>query len=131
MKKNIVILIGVSVLLNGCATLEKTTLLGTGIGIAAGTGFGLAASNDATGALAGAAIGGLVIGGMAYLSGKAKEDKDRDLKDLMHSKDKGQDLPFIKSPQAKCVRLDERIEGSVYLGPQLKCTIENQAVWTR
>ena len=131
MEKKVVILIGIAALLNGCASLERTTLLGAGVGAATGTGIGLAASNNATGALTGAAVGAVLGSAFFYLGGKDKEEKTMSLKAMLKSKDKPQDLPYIKAPSARCVRLEEKIDGTIYYGPQLKCTIENQANWAR
>jgi len=52
---------GVLILLtSGCATLERSTLLGASIGAAGGTGIGLGVEQSVGSALIGTAIGGFV-----------------------------------------------------------------------
>lgn len=117
-------------LLQGCATMEKSALLGAGIGGSFGTGVGLAAGQDAGAALIGLGIGALVGTGMGLLSHQEKENKEAVLKALRGKrKEVVQEPPMLKPAEASCYKVDEKIEGEDYFGPQLRCKIEKNAVW--
>jgi membrane associated rhomboid family serine protease len=122
------------VLLTNCSSLGKSLLLGTGIGAGAGAGIGLAASHNGQGAAIGGAVGAVLGGAMSFLIHDNEQRKKFKLKKDEFRKWTDQpdnDLPTINAPEASCIKLDERIDGNTYFGPQLKCTIEKSAVWSR
>lgn len=118
-------------LLNGCASMEKSALLGAGIGGSMGTGIGLAAGQgDAGSALIGLGIGALVGAGLGLAAHEDKENKDAVLKALRGKrKEVIQEPPMLKAAEASCYKVDEKVEGEEYFGPQLRCRIEKNAVW--
>ena len=131
-------LIGIVILMGGCASIERSTLLGAGIGAAVGTGFGLAVHPNAPSALLGGGIGAAFGAGMGYVGGKDREEKEQKEKLKfsagLKEKSKGEkekDIPFIKAPEAHCATIEEHIDGDTYYGPQLKCTITKGASWAR
>ncbi len=129
-RKIITTLIAVTAL-TGCASMDKSIFLGAGIGTAAGTGIGLAAQQSPGSALIGAGIGAVLGGALGFLSHKDKERRDALLAFSKGKKDTRRDLPSLRAPEASCVQKDERIEGNLYYGPQIICTIEKPAIWTR
>lgn len=116
--------------LNGCASMDKSLLLGAGMGGSVGAGVGIMAGRNPTGALIGAGVGVIVGAGLGYLGHKDKEDKDAVLKALQGKrKEIVQEPPMLKAPEANCYKVDEKITGEEYFGPQLRCRIERPAVW--
>ena len=128
MNTNKYITIGaVAFALSGCATLERTTMLGVGFGAATGTAIGLAAEKSAGSALIGAAIGS-VIGGTAFYLGGLDRQKKKDPAD-----DKQADVPpMILAPEVTCYEVGSKIEnGSKWISPHKICEIKKQSVWSR
>lgn len=123
MKNNIAVLC-IALSLSGCASVGESVLFGAGVGAAAGTGTGLIVQKSAGSALIGAGIGGVIGGALGYLFRK----KDHT---AAASAISDKDLPYIKKPEANCTRLDSKIEGPIWYGPQIKCTIDNPAVWSK
>jgi hypothetical protein len=122
------------VCLTHCASLGQSLLLGAGIGAGAGAGVGLAASHNGQGAAIGGAVGAVVGGAISFLVHDSEERKKFKLKkdDFRKWTDQSDnELPTIKAPEASCLKLEERIDGNTYFGPQLKCTIDKSAVWSR
>jgi hypothetical protein len=111
--------------------MEKSMLLGAGVGGAAGTGIGLGVEQSPGSALIGLGIGAVVGGAIGFLGHKDKQRRDALLALSRNKKDVKQDIPSLRAPEASCVKKDEYIDGNTYYGPQLICTIEKQAVWTR
>ena len=111
--------------------MDKSILLGAGVGAAGGTGLGLAVQRSPGSALIGAGIGAVIGGALGFLSHKDKERRDALLTLPKGKKESRRDLPSLRAPEASCVQKDERIEGNLYYGPQIICTIEKPAIWTR
>lgn len=117
-------------LLNSCATLERSTFLGAGIGAAAGTGVGLGVQPNASSALIGAGVGALIGAGIGLLSYEDKQNKEAVIKALRgNRKEVIQEPPMLRPAQANCYKTNEKIVGEEYFGPQLRCRIERPAVW--
>lgn len=117
-------------ILNGCATMKDSALLGAAIMGSVGTGIGIAAGQNAGSALIGTGLGAVVGAGFGYLAHKDKEDKEAVLKALQGKRREIiQEPPMLKAAQASCYKVDEKISGEEYLGPQLRCRIERPAVW--
>lgn len=117
-------------LLNGCATMGESTLLGAGIGGSLGTGVGLAAQQSPGSALIGLGIGAAIGAGLGYLTHKDNERKQSVLKAMQGKKKEfPAEPPVLNAPHASCYKQDEKIVGEEYFGPQLRCRIEKNAVW--
>ena len=114
MNTNKYITIGaVALALSGCATLERTTMLGVGFGAATGTAIGLAVEKSAGSALIGAAIGTVVGGTAFYLAGLDRQKK----KDPVDDK-KAEAPPMILAPEVTCYEVGAKIEnGSKWISP--------------
>jgi hypothetical protein len=123
MKKSTIAVLCMALSLSGCATVGQSVLLGVGTGAAAGTGAGLIVQKSPGSALIGAGIGAVVGGALGYLFHKKSDPSGPTLKDS--------EVPFIKKPEANCIRLKSRVEGPLWFGPQLKCTIDKPAVWSK
>lgn len=130
-RMGIIIAIAGTLFLAACASIEKSALLGAGIGASMGTGIGIGAEPSAGSALIGLGIGAVVGGAMGYLGHKDKENKELLLKTLGKRREPPGELPMLKAPQATCYRSGEKIVGEEYWGPQIRCRIEKQAVWSR
>ncbi len=110
MNKQIIEILMISIALSGCASIEKSTLLGAGTFGAIGTGVGAAAGKSVGGALLGLGIGALFGGTMGYLTHKDMEQKERMKQPL--SKNDGADqtpwLPHPKFAESGCPRNKSR-----------------------
>lgn len=125
------IIIGTALLLSNCASMDKSLLLGAGTGSAVGGGMGYGIGQNATGTLIGLGVGAVLGGTLGYLSHKEKEDKMELLKMTTRKKDLNKNLPSLRAPEASCTRVDEKIEGSQFIGAHILCTIEKPAVWSK
>ena len=75
LKQLTVVALLMSLILSGCATSEKSILLGSSIGLGIGAGVGYNAGNE-NGAAVGAAIGALAGGLLGYAGYKEKKKKE-------------------------------------------------------
>lgn len=116
---------------SGCASMEKSILLGASSLGAIGVGVGSAAGQNVGSALLGLGIGAVVGGTMGYLSYSEDEKKRELLKASNKGKDFGKNLPLLKAPEASCTRVGERIEADRFIGAHILCTIEKPAVWSK
>lgn len=119
--------------ISGCATMKDSILFGAGVGAAGGLGIGSAVEPSVGSALIGTAVGGIIGSALGYLAHKPKSNE------LPNSKDEAaravkpllkNELPSLLTPEASCTEVEERVEGSNYFGPQIRCTIEKNAVWS-
>jgi hypothetical protein len=119
--------------LSGCSTIGKTTLLGAGIGGAAGAGLGLAAQQSAGSALIGGAIGSVVGAGISFLIHKDKEKRDRLLLATPLKKDTDDKTPLLTRPEVRRIWVDEKIDdnGRVYEEGHFKYIIDRNSVWSK
>lgn len=125
-----------AVALTSCASMHESILFGAGAGAAAGTGVGTIVEQSVGSALIGAAIGGILGGAAGYLAhDKENEASASDNSDPMaRARVKpllNNELPSLLTPEASCTELEERVEGDKYFGPQIMCTIEKPAVWSK
>lgn len=124
----IIHLINVSILMTllSCSSMEKSILLGGGIGAATGSAIGAQHSSPNTGA----AIGALAGAGLGYLIFKNKQNSKQS---TMSSADKIEfdetDAPFLKSPKIRKYWQDDRIEGKKFIKGHWVYEIEEQPVW--
>lgn len=130
-KKTLIVLLTAPLFLFGCASIERSTLLGAGIVGALGTGIGLAVNNSASSALLGGGIGITVGAGLGYLGHKDKEERLTLLKAAGKKNSPKDDYPTLRPPEASCSRVGEKIEGNRYIGPHIMCDIERPAVWSK
>lgn len=109
-----------------CASMEKSILLGGGIGAATGSAIGSQHSSSSTGA----AIGALAGAGLGYLIFKNKQNSKQS---AMSSSEKIEldenDAPFLKSPKIRKYWQDDRIEGKKFIKGHWVYEIEEQPVW--
>lgn len=120
--------------LSGCATMKDSILFGAGVGAAGGLGVGSAVEPSVGSALIGTAVGGIIGAAVGYLGHRGKNAAPAaDGKEGLRSPVKPllkNELPSLLTPEASCTEVEERIEGSIYFGPQMRCTIEKPAVWS-
>jgi len=121
----------VALLVVGCATMEKSILLGAATVGATGTAIGLAAGQNTGSAVLGLGVGALLGGTMGLLAHKDREEKEALLKLGRKGKDLAKDLPTLLAAKASCTKVGESIQGTRYVGPHLVCEIEKPAVWSR
>lgn len=131
-RKTIVTLMVIAI--TGCASMKDSVLFGAGVGAAAGTGIGSAVEPSLGSALIGTMVGGVIGGAFGYLGHKENQSRKSakhddpvraSVKPLLKN-----ELPSLLTPEASCTEIEERVEGSIYLGPQIRCTIEKPAVWS-
>ena len=119
-------------LMSGCATSEDSTLLGAGVGMIIGGGFGAAAGQaddnqvraGAVGAVTGAAIGGL----MGFL-----QHRD-DVSKLAAAKKFGGDgdaLPSLSKPIVRKVWIPDRVEGDKFERGHFIYQIDRNSGWNQ
>ena len=124
----------VTLLTGGCATVGESTLLGAGMGAAAGTGIGLASQRSAGSALIGAGIGAALGAGLFYLGHHSEKNKQALLKASFKSKNGKKDpIPPVTMPDVVCYEIDAKIEdsGTKWISPHQICQIKKQSVWSR
>lgn len=124
-----VLAIGALLIVTSCATVEKSTLFGAGVGASSGAGVGVLVERSAGSMAIGAAVGGALGGALAYLL-HDRSEKEAHSKAVNGGIPIGE-LPALRPAEAACIRTGERIEEGRYLGPRLECTIQKPAVWTR
>ncbi len=116
-------------LMSGCASIERSTLLGATTFGAVGTGIGLAAEKSAGSALIGLGIGALVGGVMGFAAHKEQEAKRGQLMNPVITKDFKDKVPAISTPEVRRVWVPEKIEGNKYIEGHFIYVIDRQAVW--
>ena len=131
MDKRITTIGGVLILIStGCASIERSTLLGVSVGAAGGTGIGLAVEQSPGSALIGTAIGAFVGGVFGYLGHKEQDRRDMLVKVGARRVPLTQETPKIREPEANCITIEERIEANRYIGAHIMCTIERPATFS-
>lgn len=127
--KRIGIMILIVSLVSGCATLEKSALLGAGIGVTAGTGVGLIADQGASSVLIGAGIGILAGAGFGLLGFVDKQDRDAGPKLQSKEKTKTDRSPALTSPEVRRIWVPEKSEGGRLEEGHYLWIIEKPSVW--
>ena len=134
-KKCLFVGLGALLLVNsGCSTIGQTTLLGAGVGAAAGTGIGLAAQRSPGSALIGAGIGAVLGGAFFFLGAKDQAKKDAFLKASLQGKNNKEDqVPMLTMPDVVCHQVEGKLEdsGTKWIGPHQSCEIKKQSVFSR
>ena len=118
-----------SLILSGCATAQKSTLLGSGIGLSIGSTVGLLASQGQSpqqrtqGALIGAAAFGIIGGLIGYQSYKDQQKKDQakqmelnsaNLEMFGDAANKG-NRPTLRPAQVRVQYVEDQIKDGVFV----------------
>ena len=117
--------------LSGCASMEKSALLGAAAGGALGTGIGLAAEKSAGSALIGLGIGAIVGSVMGIGAHSEQENKRAQWLNPAASKDFKDKVPGMSTPEVRRVWVPEKIEGNKYIEGHYIYVIDRGAVWNR
>jgi len=116
--------------LSGCATMEKSVLLGAGTMGAIGTGVGAGAGNSVGSALLGLGIGAIFGGAMGFMGHKEQEEKARQAKSGSKKTDDTK-VPSLTSPEVRRVWVPEKIDGGKFIEGHYMYVIERNSVWSR
>lgn len=111
-----------------CTSMDKSILLGTGIGGATGSAIGNnhgdgSARKRMNGALIGAAIGGLI----GFLAHKGKNQKKTDDK----TKKDEELVPLLTRPKIKRIWVKDEIKGKRFVKGHWEYVIEENSEWSR
>ncbi|PWU15001.1 MAG: hypothetical protein C5B49_12365 [Bdellovibrio sp.] len=120
--------ISLLLLLNGCATTTKSTLLGAAIGGAAGGMVGQAESRNSQGTAIGLAIGAGVGGLIGYLAHKGKGSKEATPATPFSD---GDLLPSLTKPKIRSIVVPDTIEGNKYIKSHRVFILEDAGSWSR
>ena len=134
-------------LLSGCATTGKATLLGAGVGLAAGTGAGLMSYGGRNGqftarnVIVGGALGGLLGAGVGYIAHELVEKSEKD------AFDKGKEAggksiigqgvsaafgkPVLIPAKVESRFVDDSVRGSIFVPAHVEYIIVEPARWSR
>ncbi len=116
-------------MVSGCASIERSTLLGAVTVGALGTGIGLAAEKSAGSALIGLGIGALVGGAMGFAAHKEQEAKRGQVVNPLITKEFKDNVPPISTPEVRRVWIPAKVEGNKYIEGHFIFVIDRQAVW--
>ena len=115
----------ISVSLIGCSSMEKSVLLGTGVGGATGAVIG---NNHGKGSskkrLQGAAIGAALGGLFGFLAHKGKKKKTT-------KKGNEEVPPLLTRPKVKRIWVKDQIKGNRYVKGHWEYIIEENSKWNR
>ena len=143
LKRIVVLFISLALLLSGCATTEKSTLLGAAIGSTAGLGLGALVSNHerpaerTQGALIGLGLGGLIGALIGYETHKDQSKKDQaqsfdvnsarlDMFGSATDKDK---RPRLQPAQVKVRYVEDQIKDGTFTPAHFEYQISEPARW--
>ena len=129
MKINTIHLLLLLPMLSGCASIERSTLLGAVTAGALGTGIGLAAEKSVGSALIGLGIGAIFGGAMGYAAHKEQEAKRGEFITPLISKDFKEQVPPISTPEVRRVWMAPKIESNRYIDGHFIYVIDRPAVW--
>ena len=116
-------------LMSGCASIERSTLLGAASMGALGTGVGIANERSVGSALIGLGIGAVVGGALGFAAHKDQESKRGQLLNPVLTKDFKDKVPAISTPEVRRVWVPEKIDGNKYIDGHYIYVIDRQAVW--
>lgn len=120
-------LISLGLILNGCATATKSTLLGAAVGGLVGGVIGQNHSQNEQGTTTGVAIGAGLGSLIGYLSYKDKESKAN----IPKFPDSDNDLPFLTKPKIKSVIVPDSIEGNKFIKSHKVYILEDAGSWSK
>lgn len=123
-------------LLSGCATSEKSILLGSTIGVGVGAGIGSAANGSqggAIGALIGAGLGGL-LGYQSYKDKQKKAEAERSSLlaapySMTGPSDNSSSRPRLKPAQVKVKFVEDQIKDGTFIPAHFEYEITDPAKW--
>jgi hypothetical protein len=116
-------------LMPGCASIERSTLLGAASVGALGTGVGIANERSVGSALIGLGIGAVVGGVLGFATHKDQESKRGQLLNPVLTKDFKDKVPAISTPEVRRIWVPEKIDGNKYIDGHYIYVIDRQAVW--
>lgn len=122
--------------LSGCATAQKSILLGSTIGIGIGAGIGSQQENQ-NGAMVGAVIGGLLGGLIGYSGYNEKQKKDLALRenvsqprfDMFSAADKNEIRPKLKPAEVRVRYVEDQVKDGTFIPAHLEYEISEPARW--
>jgi len=120
-------LLSMGIILNGCATATKSTMLGAVIGGIAGGMIGQHQSQNEQGTAAGLAVGTGIGSLIGYLSFKDKESKESKAVTL-GSED---DIPFLTRPKIRSVIIPDTIEGNKFIKSHRVYILDDAGNWSK
>jgi hypothetical protein len=119
-------MISTLLLLNGCATVGKSVVLGAAVGGLAGGVIGQSQNPQGGGAVGmavGAGIGSL-ISYLAFKEKAAKSSNDQ-------PKPLENDFPFLTKPKLRSIWVPDKIEGNQYIKGHYIYIIEDPGTWSK
>jgi hypothetical protein len=116
-------------LTSGCASIEKSMLLGAATTGALGTGLGIASEKSTGSALIGLGIGAVVGGTLGFLLHKEQESKRGQVLNPAITKDFKDTVPPISTPEVRRVWIPSKVDGNKYIDGHFIFVIDRQAVW--
>jgi len=120
-------LLSLGILLNGCATATKSTLLGAAIAGFAGGMIGQHQSQNEQGTVTGLAVGAGIGSLIGYLSFKDKESKQS--KPILPSSE--DDIPFLTRPKIRSVIIPDTIEGNKFIKSHKVYILDDAGNWSK
>lgn len=120
-------LISLGLILNGCASATKSTLLGATVGGVVGGVIGQNQTQNEQGTLTGLAIGAGIGGLLGYLSYKDKENKPN----IPRLSVPDNDLPFLTKPKIRSVVIPDTIEGNKFIKSHTVFILEDPGSWSK
>lgn len=142
-KFSLILSVVLTIALSGCATSEKSTLLGGAIGSTVGASLGILANQNesstqrAQGALVGAGLGGLfgaLIGHESYKS-QAKKDEAKALSaeaarlEMFGTASEKTKRPRLKPAQIKVRYVEDQIKDGTFIPAHFEYEISEPAKW--
>lgn len=135
----------IAILISGCATSGKTTLLGSGIGVGLGAGVGAIANGGPSGrnkirnVFIGATAGSLLGAGAGYLAQELIEKREQDAFDK--GKKEGQKpianyngepgQPVLVPPRVEGRYVEDQVRGNTFVPAHFEYQIVEPARWSR
>lgn len=120
-------LISLFLVLSGCATATRSTLLGTAVGGAIGGTLGQGTSHNSSGTAIGAVIGASLGSLLGYLSYKSKKD----IKGEQTTTNAEDEFPSLTKPKLRSVWIPDRVEGNKYIRGHWMFVIEDPGAWSK
>lgn len=120
-------LLSLGIILNGCSTATKSTLLGAAIGGFAGGMIGQHQSQNEQGTATGLAVGAGLGSLIGYLSFKDKESKQS--KPILPSSE--DDIPFLTRPKIRSVIIPDTIEGNKFIKSHKVYILDDAGNWSK
>jgi len=113
-------------ILQGCATATKSSLLAAAIGGTVGAMIGRQHSDSPDGPYAGAAIGASIGALIGY---QAHREKEKGSKSNSVMRDIKDDFPELTKPKLRSVWVPDKIEGNRYIKGHTIYIIEESEAW--